>query len=103
MAKIACYTPEGKKVMKEPVDVRECVEHLNFTTEFKEVKEKVKEKKEADEKKKEPDVVDISKLNKKALVELAKSKGIELDSQESKPDLIAKIKVADADNGNNEE
>ena len=38
MAKMACYDPEGKEHMKEPVDARECVEHCGFTTEPLEVK-----------------------------------------------------------------
>lgn len=38
MALVAVYDKEGNKKMKEPVDARECVEHLGFTLEPPEVK-----------------------------------------------------------------
>jgi hypothetical protein len=33
MAKVKCYTPEGKEEMKEPVDAKECVESCGYTME----------------------------------------------------------------------
>lgn len=78
MAKIACYTPEGELKMKEPVDARECVENLGFTMEDPNNASDNKE-------------VDISKMNKPQLIELAESKDIELDGSETKAVLIEKI------------
>ena len=75
--KIACYTPDGIEKMKEPVDARECVEHLGFTME-----------KPCDEDNK---ATDISVMKKAQLVELAESKDIELDGSETKATLIERI------------
>ena len=33
MAKVECFTPDGKMEMKEPVDAKECVENCGFTME----------------------------------------------------------------------
>jgi hypothetical protein len=77
MAKIECYTPEGELRMKEPIDARECVEALGFTME-----------KPCDDDNK---AIDISAMKKAQLIELAESKDIELDGNETKAVLIEKI------------
>jgi hypothetical protein len=84
MAKIKCYTPDGELRMKEPIDARECVELLGFTMELP-----------SEEVSKD---IDISKLNKSALIELAESNDIELDGDETKAILIEKIKDNECDN-----
>ena len=33
MAQIKCYDPEGNAYMKEPVDVRECIQNCGYSTE----------------------------------------------------------------------
>jgi hypothetical protein len=33
MAKVECFTPDGKMEMKEPVDAKECVESCGYTME----------------------------------------------------------------------
>jgi hypothetical protein len=38
MAKVECFTPDGKMEMKEPVDARECVENCGYTMELREGK-----------------------------------------------------------------
>ena len=80
MAKIACYTPDGEKKMKEPVDARECVENLGFTMDDPNDASKNEE-------------VDISKMNKPQLIELAEFKDVELDGSETKAVLIEKIEA----------
>ena len=82
MAKIACYTPEGELKMKEPIDARECVEHLGFTMEDPKDTSKNEE-------------VDISVMKKAQLIELAESKDIELDGSETKAVLIEMIEAID--------
>lgn len=82
MAKIACYTPDGEKRMKEPVDARECVESLGFTMDDPNDASGNKE-------------VDISIMKKAQLIELAESKDIELDGSETKAVLIEKIEDED--------
>lgn len=41
MAKIECYTPEGKLEMKEPVDAKEAVEHCGYTMEAPSIEKSV--------------------------------------------------------------
>lgn len=82
MAKIPCYTPDGEKRMKEPVDARECVEHLGFTME-----------KPCDDDK----ATDVSTMKKAQLIELAESKDIELDGSETKATLIDLIEATEED------
>ena len=72
--------------MKEPVDARECVEHLGFTLEPSGVKPLEVEVKEN---------TDTSKMNKGQLVELAKDNNIELDGSETKAEIIEKIEAKD--------
>lgn len=38
MARVECYTPDGKMEMKEPVDAREAVESCGYTMEPREGK-----------------------------------------------------------------
>lgn len=89
MAKTACYTPDGEKKMKEPVDARECVEALGFTMEdplsIEDTREQVADNVN------NADRLDISKFNKPALIELAELHDIELDGDETKAVLMEKI------------
>lgn len=78
MAKVKCYTPEGEEREKEPVDARECVERLGFTMEPPCEEE-----------------IDISKFNKAKLIELAESKGVELNGTETKAELIEALNGSD--------
>jgi hypothetical protein len=39
MAKVECFTPDGKMEIKEPVDAKECVESCGYTMEMPEMGE----------------------------------------------------------------
>jgi hypothetical protein len=82
MAKVECYTPDGKMEMKEPVDARECVESCGYTMEPVEVVKAPEEKK-------------IDKMNKTELIAKAESLKVELDGSETKQDLLDLIEIAE--------
>jgi len=82
MAKVKCYTPEGKEEMKESVDAKEAVEFCGYTMEPVEKVETLEEKK-------------LDKMNKDELVAKAESLGVQLDGSEKKQDLIDLIEIAE--------
>jgi hypothetical protein len=82
MAKVECFTPDGKMEMKEPVDARECVENCGYTMEPVEVVKVPEEKK-------------LDKMNKPELIEKAESLKVELDGSETKQDLLDLIEIAE--------
>lgn len=78
MAKIECYTPEGKMEMKEPVDAKEAVEYCGYMMEPIETEKTPEEKK-------------LDKMNKNELIAKAESLEIGLEGSENKAELLAKI------------
>jgi hypothetical protein len=82
MAKIECFTPDGKMEMKEPVDAKECVESCGYTMEPVKAEEMPEEKK-------------LDKMNKTELIAKAESLKVELDGSETKQDLLDLIEIAE--------
>jgi hypothetical protein len=82
MAKVECFTPDGKMEMKEPVDAKEAVKFCDYTMGPPELVSVALDK-------------PVDKMNKDELIAKASSLDIDLDGSEKKQDLLDLIEIAE--------